>query len=335
MSKIIKLTPELMDSIRKEFEEELSKATPEIIRGEFDKMLDSAKLSDGKVCYTKTFNFSKAIGVSDRKATLIFTEKAYEKMMALVREFDKEIAWHGIAKRGDDPTKDEYIVSDILVYPQSVSGANVTTDQERYQTWLMSHDDDVFNNIRMQGHSHVFMGTSPSSVDTTWYDSIIAQLDDTMFYIFLIWNKRGDKYIKIYDFAKNIIFDTSDVIVSIDYDGVGSASFVRDSKEMVREITPTYNTGTYYSGGYGGSSYGAGGYSSNNGVGQKGAAATAPAAATSVEKEKKAADVKTAATVTSISTASVKKKEEAQEKQGANWFQKLISGVAMQLKLRV
>lgn len=184
MSKNIKITDESLNEVRKAFEEALS----------------TGKFSDGKITFTKT------LGIVNRKATIFFTELAWLKMQTLIREFDKEVAWHGIAKRGEDASKDEYYITDILVYPQEVTGATVSTDQEKYQMWLMSHDDEVFNNIRMQGHSHVNMDVTPSSVDTSLYDRILEQLDDDMFYIFMIWNKRKEKTIKIYDLAKNIFF---------------------------------------------------------------------------------------------------------------------------------
>lgn len=193
MAKIIKLTPEYIEEIRREFEESL--------RG--------IKLSDGKISYNKSF------GTIQRKATVYFTSIAWKKMQALIKECDKEVAWHGVAYRSDDPEKDEYLISDIMVYPQEVTGATVTTDQAKYQTWLMSHDDEVFNNIRMQGHSHVNMGTTPSGVDTSLYERILDQLDDSMFYIFLIYNKRNEKTYKIYDLEKNVLFETADVDVKI------------------------------------------------------------------------------------------------------------------------
>lgn len=228
MSKIIKMTSENLAEIRKDFEEALK----------------GVKLSDGKISFTKTF-----VNIQ-RKATLYFTEIAWLKMMTLVREFDKEVAWHGIAKRGNKPEEDSYIISDILVYPQEVTGATVNTDQEKYQMWLMNHDDEVFNNIRMQGHSHVNMGTTPSSVDTSLYDRILEQLDDDMFYIFLIWNKRNEKTIKIYDLAKNVLFETSDVTVEILDDGTGIEHFLKDAKEMVQDkkYTPSTSFGHPYGG---------------------------------------------------------------------------------------
>lgn len=192
MAKLIKLTPEIIEEIKKEFDAYVKD-----------------KISDGRISFQKTVN------TVQRKATVYFTESAYRKFQALVKEFDKEVAWHGVAYRGKDASKDEYFITDILVYPQEVTGATVTTDQNKYQTWLMNHEDDVFNNIRMQGHSHVNMGVTPSGVDENLYESILAQLDDTMFYIFMIWNKKNDKTCKIYDLAKNILFDTTDCEIKI------------------------------------------------------------------------------------------------------------------------
>ena len=217
MSKIIKITSEDIDEIRKDFEEALK----------------NVKLSDGKISYSKTF------GNTNRKAMLYFTELAYLKMLALVRVFDKEVAWHGIAKRCDDED-DAYIISDILVYPQEVTGATVNTDQEEYQDWLMGHEDDVFNNIRMQGHSHVNMSTSPSSVDTSLYNRILEQLDGDMFYIFLIWNKRGEKTVMIYDLEKNVLFESGDITVKVREGEIGMERFLNEAKEMVKDKTKKY-----------------------------------------------------------------------------------------------
>lgn len=241
MSKMIKLTPECLAEICKDFETNLQ----------------GAKIADGKISYTKTF------GYINRKAKVFFTETAWQKMQTLIREFSTEVAWHGVAYRGDDESKDEYYITDILVYPQEVTGGTVNTDQEKYEMWLMMHEDDVFNNIRMQGHSHVNMGTSPSSVDTAHQEKILAQLEDDMFYIFMIWNKRGEKTIKIYDLAKNILFDGTDVSVEVQDDGTGMSAFLAEAKKMVADKKPAVQTTTNgYRGGYGGYY---GGYSGNYG----------------------------------------------------------------------
>lgn len=193
MAKIIKMSEEYIEELKRDFEQSLK----------------TTKLSDGKL------SFTRSLGAVKRTAVVYYTRSAWAKQQALIKECNKEVGWHGIARRGDNPEKDEYIISDILVYPQEVTGSTVTTDQVAYQTWLMNHDDEVFNNIRYQGHSHVNMTTSPSGVDTSLYDRILAQLEDDMFYIFMIWNKRGEKTIKIYDLEKNVLFETADVTVTV------------------------------------------------------------------------------------------------------------------------
>lgn len=226
MSKMIKLTPECLEDILREFKLSLS----------------NAKIADGKINYSKTF------GYINRKATLYFNEIAWHKMQTLIREFDKEVAWHGVAVRGTDESKDEYYITDILVYPQEVTGATVNTDQEKYETWLMEHDDDIFNNIRMQGHSHVNMSTTPSGVDLTHQEKILAQLEDSMFYIFMIWNKRGEKNIKIYDLAKNMLFDGTDVNVEVLEETNGLLTFLSDAKKMVQDKKASTVFNAYYNG---------------------------------------------------------------------------------------
>lgn len=210
MSKLIKMTPEYS----------------KLLCSEFAEILKNTKLWDGKINYSKTFNSL------ERKALLNFTETAWIKMKALVSEFDKEIAWHGIATR--DKVADSYTISDILVYPQEVTGATVTTDQQEYQSWLMNFDDDIFNNIRMQGHSHVNMGVTPSGVDCSLYDRILDQLDDDMFYIFMIWNKSGDKTIKIYDFKSNVLFETEDITIKVLKENIGLDEFLSGAKSLVK-----------------------------------------------------------------------------------------------------
>lgn len=229
MSKIIKLTPQYIAECTKEFQESLS----------------TGKFADGKI------SFSKTLGSVSRKATIYFTDLAWMKMQTLISEFDKEVAWHGVASRGDDETKDEYFITDILVYPQEVSGASVEMDVAKYDEWIRDNiEDERFFRIGMQGHSHVRMGVTPSGVDLTHQEAILDQLTDDMFYIFMIWNKLGAKNIKIYDLAKNVLFETADIEVEVLDDGYGVDAFIKEAKDMVKERIGynSYNRGGSYAG---------------------------------------------------------------------------------------
>lgn len=239
MAKYIKITQDHLEEIRSAFDKELSKLRSE----------------DGKI------NFTYHIGTADRKATVYFSETAWLKMSALIRECNKEVGWHGIATRGTDEAKDEYFIHDILVYPQEVTGATVTTDQKEYQTWLYSHEDEVFNNIRMQGHSHVNMGVTPTAVDNELYRGILSSLNDTAFYIFMIWNKRAEKTIKIYDLKKNVLFETADCTVKVLPGALGLEQFLAESKQMVREQKYTKPAGYPTAGKDPGGNYSGVGYS--------------------------------------------------------------------------
>lgn len=193
---------------------------------------DTKYIENGKISFTKTFVFKE-------KATLYFTELAYLKMKMLVESSSKEVAWHGLVKRHQQEAN-AFVVYDILIYPQKVTGVTVETDQEEYQNWLMGHDDDTFNNIRLQGHSHVYMNTTPSSVDRDLYEGIVSQLTGDMFYIFIILNKKGEKFIQIYDFMSNLVFDTEDVFMEVIDDNTGVKRFIEDAKGMIKAESNTY-----------------------------------------------------------------------------------------------
>lgn len=229
MSRPIKLTPEYMEECRADFE----------------KALQLTKLADGKINFTKTFSNS------NRKAVVYFTPAAWAKMVILINEFEKEVAWHGVAHRvgeaegevASDNGRSEYIITDILVYPQTVSAATVEMDTEKYAEWLMGNiEDERFNGIRMQGHSHVRMAPSPSSVDLNHQEEILNMLGDDDFYIFMIWNKSFSKNCKVYDMRENTLFENGDVFVSL-LDEVGSLDeFLKDAKDMVKDRVYSYQS---------------------------------------------------------------------------------------------
>ena len=110
-------------------------------KDEFAELLADLKMSDGKISYTKKFQYEKV------SAVLWLTTLAYRKTLALITAFPDEVAWHGIAARQGHG---EFIIEDIFVYPQEVTGSTVVTDQAGYTEWLYDFDDDDFNKIRMQ-----------------------------------------------------------------------------------------------------------------------------------------------------------------------------------------
>lgn len=218
MPKPIKLTKRLIDEMCEEFRVEISKI----------------KMFDGKVNYNKHLTYKN----KDDKATVLFSPTAYAKMLHLIMEWESEIAWHGVGERMKDST---FLISDILVYPQTVSGATVEMDTDEYAKWIIENiEDERFNNIIMQGHSHVNMGTSASTVDITHQEEILEQLTSDMYYIFMIWNKKLEKNIKIFDLANNTLYENEDIICNIDAHEGDIDNFIKDAKAQVQK--KSYNT---------------------------------------------------------------------------------------------
>lgn len=81
MSKLIKLPQDILDQYTKEFYETLR----------------SGKFSDGKV------NFTKTLGTVERKATVIFTKMAWEKMQLLLKNLIRKL--HGMELQRDAKRK--------------------------------------------------------------------------------------------------------------------------------------------------------------------------------------------------------------------------------------
>lgn len=222
--------------------------TQEMIDGYIQRLVDQLqkmRVFDGKLNISANFN------EIDEKTTVCFTERAFMKQLALVQQSDKEVAWHGTAKRLEGG--DGYVVEDIYVYPQEVTGATVTTDQKQYEGWLDSLDDEQFHKLRFHGHSHVNMTTSPSSTDEEHYEGLVKSLRDDDFYIFFITNKAGAKTTMVYDIGKNVMYEPKDINVVVIGDS-NLGAFLREAKDMVKTevITPYQRTcGTYVPSAYG------------------------------------------------------------------------------------
>lgn len=209
MSKIIRMTPEIIERLR------------------------GTNLINGKL------SFADVSKEADQKAVVWYTPDAYAKQIALIMDSDKEVAWHGVVRRKDD-APGEYVISDILVYPQTVTGATVNTDQVEYNTWMMNLDDDTFNDLKMQGHSHVNMPTNPSGTDEEHQAKIVEQLEDDMFYIFMIWNKQFKYTARIYDMRLNTMFEPNEVDVMMVGASSGLVNFLKDARAMVKPRTYNY-----------------------------------------------------------------------------------------------
>lgn len=175
----------------------------------FANMLENQRTSSSSI----NFSLDLKNKTEGDKVIVNFTTEAWLKLWALVNTERGEIGWHGIVEKVN---KGMYIIKDILMYPQYVTGTTVQTDDVGYGNWLHKElSDEQINNLRFHGHSHVNMSTSPSGVDTTWYNEILQGLGKDDFYIFGIFNKRDEYFMEIYDLAENTIYEKSDITLNV------------------------------------------------------------------------------------------------------------------------
>ena len=178
----------------------------------FMEKLNQSRFSDNKISFT--FDLENEVKLEDNdKVILNIRPTAWLKMWSLVQTENKEIGWHGLITRCSEKI---FELTDIIMYPQVTTSVTVVTDDVEYGNWLHKEiSDEDINHLRLHGHSHVNMSTSPSGVDTNWYNQILQGLLKDDFYIFMILNKREDYFIEIYDLKTNTIYEKKDIIINV------------------------------------------------------------------------------------------------------------------------
>ena len=165
--------------------------------------------------------------------TVYITTQAYTKMRMLVDKTTTEIGWYGTVTKVPGLTG-VYVIEDIIVYPQKVTGATCEQLDDKMFEFEMSLTTDQVNHKRFHGHSHVNMGTTPSGVDEQFYHDILTQVTD--FFIVTVTNKRNEYTTRFYDMEHNILF--TDVPISvIDDEGLELDSWYEESKKQLEEPT--------------------------------------------------------------------------------------------------
>lgn len=195
---------------------------------QFKKYLETEKLDNGKI------SFNADLGVVDSKASIVFTERAFMKTMLYVEKCPGEVGWHGTVERVNDHC---FKVTDVFLYPQTVSGATVDTDDNEMSKWIANLSDETFDHMRFQAHSHVNFTVHPSSVDMDYYSRMLQRVKDEDFYLFMIFNKKWEWSAQLYDLKTNTKYETGDVMLYI-----GTDNLVSHIDEELKEKVKTYQT---------------------------------------------------------------------------------------------
>lgn len=162
--------------------------------------------------------------------SIYITADAYIKMRKLVSDTSTEIGWYGTVTK--QPGLDEvYIIDDIIVYPQRVTGVTCEQDDDKMFDFEMSLTTEQVNHKRFQGHSHVNMGVTPSGVDEQFYRDLLTQVND--YFIITVTNKREEYTTRFYDIANNIVYSDLPIRVITESGGILDAWYEDAKKQLV------------------------------------------------------------------------------------------------------
>ena len=161
--------------------------------------------------------------------TIYISANAYVKMRMLVDQMSTEVGWYGTVTKCPG-LQETYVIEDILVYPQKVTGATCEQDETKMFDFEMSLTTEQVNTKRFQGHSHVNMGVTPSGVDEQFYQDLLTQVND--YFIICITNKKNDYTVRFYDVANNILYTDLELKVLLD-DGTDTNNWFTLVKDQV------------------------------------------------------------------------------------------------------
>lgn len=131
---------------------------------------------------------------------------AMNKMKEYVRQSDLEIGWLGTSRR----VGNVFYIDDVFLFRQEVHATTTEITTEGLNEFAMEllyeeNGVEIWNNMKLWGHSHVNMPTSPSGQDDKQIEVFAENAED--FFIRIIANKSGDFRIDLYDFTTGVIYE--------------------------------------------------------------------------------------------------------------------------------
>jgi len=165
---------------------------------------------------------------------------AMNKMKQYVHQSDLEIGWLGTASK----LGNTYIIEDVFLFKQEVNATTteITTEGlNEFAMGLLSQENGVetWNKMKVWGHSHVHMDTSPSMQDNEQVNVFSDNADD--FFIRIIANKKDDYRIDLYDYTTGVLYEELPYTINYGKDSEIIESLYRKIDEIKQLINVRIN----------------------------------------------------------------------------------------------
>lgn len=144
--------------------------------------------------------------IANKVPRIGITSDALTKMFVYVDECSYEIGWLGTVKQINEKY---YIIEDVFLFDQEVHETTTEITPEgltEFAEKLLQREDglEIWNNLKMWGHSHVNMSVTPSAQDDKQMKDF-AEIGHDWF-IRLICNKKGDMKLDFFHYKLGITF---------------------------------------------------------------------------------------------------------------------------------
>ena len=141
-----------------------------------------------------------------RVPRIVLAEQAYDKTVHFVDIAPEEVGWLGTVEQLRDG---RYLIKDMWLFEQAVHGTTTRIDPDGLAQFMEAHrgtpeGDDIWENTRFWGHSHVNMDVFPSMRDDDQMEEFRTCGQE--YFIRGIHNKRGKIKFDFYDFQHGIVF---------------------------------------------------------------------------------------------------------------------------------
>lgn len=193
--------------------------------------------------------FENKIQTIKKVPSVYFTLESLSKMRKYTDVCPNEIGWFGVVQKETKETQDLYLVQDVYLFDQRVHATTteITPDGiAKFCDKVLSTKESeealaIINNLRLWGHSHVNMDTSPSGQDDKQMLEFAENNCD--YFIRVITNKRGKLRVDVFDNVSNLKFLDIKWEIAYALSEEEENAIDAEYKEMVKVIGHTINYG--------------------------------------------------------------------------------------------
>ena len=184
----------------------------------------------------KTYSKSTGVKVLEKKMPEVWiTQKASNKMKSYVDLCDDEIGWLCTAV---EQNKNQYIITDAILFEQEVHSTTTEITPEglaKFAEEILQQDGGVelWNSIKVWGHSHVNMTPTPSGQDNSQMEIFADNKQD--WFIRIIANKKGEMKLDLYDFDYGVIYENVPFQIAYNDDEAEIYNKIQEIKAEIEE----------------------------------------------------------------------------------------------------